>query len=125
MWSGGQWWFSEDGRFSGVSIPFFIDLKIFHNKYFLSEQKHPHPHTERHSIAGDVRGVKEVTLGDPRSPCHLLEGCRMMLSAITVPGTARGLNFSWVSMGSPSSSPSGAVVPRKRGWLPCVAVYRL
>ena len=65
MWSGGQWWFSEDGRFSGVSIPFFIDLKIFHNKYFLSEQKHPHPHTERHSIAGDVRGVKEVTLGDP------------------------------------------------------------
>ena len=45
MWSGGQWWFSEDGRFSGVSIPLFIDLKIFHNEYvlfFLNRNTHTH-----------------------------------------------------------------------------------
>lgn len=51
MWSGGQWWFSEDGRFAGVSIPFFIDLRIFYNEHvFFFLNRNTYTHSQKSSI---------------------------------------------------------------------------
>lgn len=51
MCSRGQRWFSEDGRFAGVSIPFFIDLRIFYNEHvFFFLNRNTHTHTQKNGI---------------------------------------------------------------------------